>query len=753
MKQLLLLVFALSFFAKSIQAQSKEKAFLVGEMIDKTGQQQAITQQLGKWYIAMYLGVETEKSKKDSEEAIALFEQYLLEMKTANINGRFAQYLRKQEDSWGEYKKLINSRPSKENIEKLLTDNNSILEICQSVSRELELYATRFASHSNLYQLNKTVTRLEMMAAKQRMLTERVLFYYLANQAILGDSDKVKEQLDNILKEYENTFTELVGAAENTLEIDYRLGLLSKEWLPISKSCREKIGDISKTKEVLDLGNKLSNAMEEITKLYEQLIDTKVSTLMLNHAIDVAGHQGIIIQKILQAYILVGMDSKNFKYKENINSHIQNFENNIDELKLFAPINEITKALEVVDELWTDYRNEAMATNSLVGAKKLFSFNNELVRACDNVVMMMELYAKLYNKSINRYNNDIAHWIAEIDHQEMLTEQILAYTYGLAWGVDNIEIIAKLERLGMEYLKNLSELNSQVAGAEIEKRGQVLAKQWQEIKQGLESSEIDKAKLVEWATSLTKEVHALTELYQTQINGLLVEEAVDKADAQCMLSQRIALAYLAIGMGLDAEKYQQQLDKDKLLFQRQMEELKVFAKDNATKQNLTEVSQSWNAYQVVFSNKVSKDKAVQLLDKSKELLAASEKVVEAIEVSVSNNKTAKVKKVNKAAHLRTMTEQIALYVFAQRWDLGDYTTEIQGIFQKFKQITKELAQEKNYSSETVGLINNVEQYCTRLEERCQKIHEVDLYSIVVLHNMLLLETEKLTKMYEQGGVL
>lgn len=744
MRQVLLFFFLLSGVFISSAQQDKE-VFLVGDVLSKAGKQRMLTQRMGKCYVGMYLGMEVATNQQEIAKSIALFEKQLQKLLKIKINGHYMQRVRKVERLWTAYKELISTRPTKEKLEQLLIENTVILEACELVVYDLEVYASRFSQQEALHQMNKSIVHLENLAGRQRMLTERILFYFLANQAILEKTSATKAQLKEIIQDYDKTLVTLMGAIENTPEIDYRLTLLSNEWKTIAEFCLTEVEDVTQINSVLNLGKKLLNSMEDVTKLYEELIDLRVASLLLNNAIDMAGEQSILTQKMLKSYLLLGIENDH-KHQKDIEKYIQLFEYHIDELKLFAPMDEITTALNIVDNLWTDYRNQILSTSTKLGAAKLLHANNELLRSCDNVVMLIEMYAKIYQKSISRYNSDMARWINQVDHQEMLTERILMYSNALSWGVEGVDLKEKLEQTGYEYIENFNELNQSLLIPEIETRRKALVKNWEVIKTYLNDVEQYQDVLMEWSLTLAKELHALTGLYRERIHKMVTGEAINRANNQCLLSQKIATSYIAIGMGLDLDYYQQQLKKDKLLFQKQLEELKSYVSTPQLKETLGKINQLWNVYQATCRGTLNKDKLPELLDISQEMLGVCEEMVAKINNEKTNNQ---LNGIDKAARLRTMTEQVLLFELVERWTSENYQKEIGQVLRRFDEHIQLLANQQTNSTRMTTRINVIIRYYKRLDDNCKELKDVDLYSILLLHNMLLLETEKLTNAYEQ----
>ena len=112
---------------------------------------------------------------------------------------------------------------------------------------------------------------------------------------------------------------------------------------------------------------------------------------------------------------------------------------------------------------------------------------------------------------------------------------------------------------------------------------------------------------------------AFGSLAQAQIAD--INSAINKAGRQRMLSQRMAKAYLQIGLNVDLERSKRTLDGAIALFDRQLVELKNFAPTPQIRDTYLQLEQNWLAYKDVLIGSVpSPDGARKVLELSESVL-------------------------------------------------------------------------------------------------------------------------------------
>lgn len=153
---------------------------------------------------------------------------------------------------------------------------------------------------------------------------------------------------------------------------------------------------------------------------------------------------------------------------------------------------------------------------------------------------------------------------------------------------------------------------------------------------------------------------------------LTAAEAVNVSGKQRMLSQRIAKAYLMVGSGVDTLDAQEQLDAAVALFEKNHQALLEYAPTQAINEGLAAVEQSWFPYREVVVMPADKRNALRVIQLSDKVLAASENVVNQIQVQSGKDAG---RLVNMSGRQRMLSQRIAKLYVAMAWRVEDSTAE------------------------------------------------------------------------------
>ena len=153
----------------------------------------------------------------------------------------------------------------------------------------------------------------------------------------------------------------------------------------------------------------------------------------------------------------------------------------------------------------------------------------------------------------------------------------------------------------------------------------------------------------------------------SQAQVIDLNDAINKAGRQRMLSQRMAKAYLCVGQQVEVVAASRALDQSMGLFDRQLVELKAFAPAGPVRDTYVMLESEWSVYKALLVG------ATPTLANAGKLLAQDNKVLElahkgTVQLEQLSGKPVG-KLVNIAGRQRMLSQRMAKYYLATAWNI------------------------------------------------------------------------------------
>ncbi len=127
-----------------------------------------------------------------------------------------------------------------------------------------------------------------------------------------------------------------------------------------------------------------------IVVLMIPFIGIMAQSLNINSAINKAGRQRMLTQRMTKDYMMIGSEVKVESAQKELDDAVALFEEQFLELEEFAPTTQIADSLESLNMLWMEFRMEIVSNPELDKAASIINKANVLLKASHQIVLLLQ---------------------------------------------------------------------------------------------------------------------------------------------------------------------------------------------------------------------------------------------------------------------------------------------------------------------------------------------------------------------------
>ncbi|MGZ5819812.1 MAG: addiction module antidote protein, partial [Burkholderiaceae bacterium] len=265
-----------------------------------------------------------------------------------------------------------------------------------------------------------------------------------------GDSDLIVSAIGDMARAHGMSLV----AKESGLSEEYLCQILSDEGNPKFSTIAKVIKALGLTlyagSQTRDMSHPFTHEVSHNGAINKQRSGPMLSQrLALNDAINKSGRQRMLSQQLAKCYLQIGQAIDPAHSKQIMASSLALFEQQLIELKEFAPTQDIKAVLMNLEQTWSSYKDVLIeATPNQRDAQLVLTINEDIL------VMAQESTDQL-----EKFSRTTAGKIVNLaGRQRMLSQRMAKFYQAINWGVAQPNTLAKLEAARKEFVESLAVL-------------------------------------------------------------------------------------------------------------------------------------------------------------------------------------------------------------------------------------------------------------------------------------------------------
>lgn len=496
--------------------------------------------------------------------------------------------------------------------------------------------------------------------------------------------------------------------------------------------------------------------------------------LDIQKALDIASDQQIQSQRIAKVYLALCNNVMEPKFYRERDEAIEKFDEQLHQLSLFTPTENIKENIQSVREVWLEYKKIANWSIKKDAASKLLKLSTSILQATKSLFLA---YSD-YNQSLTTSSDDnsdlitIHQYVKQNRNQLILIQQIMLYYLSEKQGIDATAAGHSLNDAQKSFSRILSILeNAKVTSESIQSKLGLVRENWTEINQHLVFVNKDQSYIDDMfnrSNLISDIVEEIAQKYLDLALKLDLSYSINQAGIQTVYVQKIAKAYIASINNHISYKYKKEVIEHVDEFEKRMNSMLITAQTEDIKRAINVVKIMWKNYKnlAIDFETMNDIRATKLIEQSYVVMAACDQVSNEIEKyaleipayrALSTKDDVKIEsdldvthQIYASSDLRVNSQRLALYFILKALDIdSDLSNKRLNTYsQEFKRQFEELKASRINSPAMSILLESCNKEWDWMEVACKTAKKEDIDLMLEHTDLLSKKLMKLTNLYE-----